>query len=366
MLCLPLRGISQDNYFPSTPEEFGPAIGELFNNSGRENVMAVADGLGAIWGGLPAESKRKMMQISETIRAKKYRNVPHLSSFFRSVVYAVDFEGVDPATLTDYLNVTIKVLDQYSGERFLDYVKTMTSFFEYHAIQYSGRNRLYVHNDTYRIQFIEPEIPVVDTSWVDPNYYYDPNISYDTTSYYEEPDPLEYLKPKIEIPEPMGAIIRFPSATLNFATYYDSTFLENTSGFFSLEDHTFTGTGGTFDWSNAELEPSEVFATLKDYTFDAREAKFQALDARLTYNGRLDNPVEGIFKYESARHDSLVAARFPVFTSYKANHRVNLTEQQGVTFKGGFALDGAKISSRNLLKAPSTLEILGNPVRKSF
>ncbi len=392
--CLPVNLFAQGLELPQTPEEYGAAVKEMLTRTNKESAMATGATFDVVWNSLTLDAKKKIMAAGMDTRERKYPIYPHLSEYFRSIALAVEKEGVDPGTLIDYLNMTDKVRADFDKAKYLRYLRTMAIFFEFHALHNSPRNRLYPVNDNYVFEYIgEPEGAYADTdsSYLDP-YYYD--TSYYSDDYYSDPnyqdeiydpydpdyvdpyaqqeeyvaepvDPyaeIDFMKPEVIIPEPYGPIIRFEQVSLNIATYYDSVFIENTSGFFSLDDNSFTGEGGTFDWSVAGLEP--VYVDLDKYTFDANKPEFLAVDVTLHYDSLLNMPIKGYMKFESVRHDSIVKPKFPVFTSYRADQKVALTNDPAVNFTGGFSLNGANPGTRNLFDYPSRVEILGNPGKK--
>ena len=389
LIALPLAVWGQGSGLPQTPEEFGTGVKELLEKTGKETAITTATSFEVVWGGISLDSRRKIMQTAEKIREKKYPIYPHLTEYFRSIANAIEYENVDAKTLNDHLNVADKSLDEYSKGKFLEYIRFMCNFFEFHALQYSAKNRLYVVGGSYSIEFIGVDDTPVDTSYLDPNYfdttaiydpYSDPNYDpYATTDPYAtdqnyDPyalppvqdvivDELEFMKPQVEIFDPWGAVIKFENISLNVATYYDSVFIENTSGYYSHENNSFTGDGGKMDWSSAGLP--EVYADLSEYTFDTRDTKILAVDVKLHYDSLLPTSAEGYLEFESVRHDSVVAPRFPAFTSYKADNSLNISFEPNVTYRGGFNLKGQQIGSKNLLRKPSRVEILGNEGKRT-
>ncbi|MDH5380012.1 MAG: hypothetical protein OEW75_04120, partial [Cyclobacteriaceae bacterium] len=200
-----------------------------------------------------------------------------------------------------------------------------------------------------------------DTS--DPNY--DPWA--ETQSTYEEPepiDPLEYMKPKVVLPVPNGPVIYFTGLNLNIVSPYDSVFVKNTAGFYNVKEAVFTGEKGRMDFEIAGLPPDSVYADLEGYTFKVGDAQIKSIDSKLTYIGKLDEPIEGIFTYKRSKHDSLRASKYPQFLSYRANNVVESLAGKDMTYKGGFSLQGAKITSQNFLKMPSRIDILALPGKK--
>ena len=377
---------------PETPEAFGPEMQRVLVATNKETAMETGDQFGAVWGGLGADNKQKIIDQTLLMYKKKYTVRPYLEGYFKAIVNAVNIEGIAAEKLTRYLNVTEKVIENYNGREFLDYLNTVSSFFEHHALYYNKANKLYVVDDSYYFEYVEQVYE--EEVYVDPNEMYDENGNYigpadenetwdnqepfDSwdnqdqtwdTELYEEPLASEesypdYVKPYVFIPKADGAVIRFEKASLNIVSSYDSVFLKNTVGFFSIKDKSFTGTGGRFDWTVDGLDSVEVYAELKDYTFDTRKTNIKAIDATITYPERLEQPVDGIFEFASVRHDSVIAARYPRFMSYESNLKIKDIGDEYVKYTGGFSLNGAKIYSTSFSRKYSKIEVMGEEGNK--
>jgi len=387
---------AQYNSIPETPQAFGPAIDTLLKKVNNEHALEVGGRFGVIWPALGPDIKKKIIEQTLLMADNKVRIYPHLTQYFHTIVNAVEYEGVQNQQFNQYLNMTAKVLETFEQKKFLDFLKTMTLFFEHHALFYNQAKKVYVLDDSYSFEFIESQwgSPLDNFSEASGDDYYDEPYeeSYDDTvyddeyqdnyddepyqesydnydenypeeSYVYEPDLLELRKPVIELPEPSGPIIRFEKATLNFSTFYDSAFLEGTSGFFSLEEKAFTGSGGKFDWTTAGLD-NTVYAELSKYTFAVDKFELKAWDAILTYPDKLEEPVEGIFEFKSVRHDSLIAPRYPGFLSYRSGHVIKGFNDEKMGFKGGISLTGAHLQSANFLKENAVLTANANDVNK--
>ena len=383
---------------PETPSAFGQEIQRLLVATNRDHAMETGDKFGGIWGSLGSDVQQKVIEQTVIMSKKGYPLVPNLDVYFRALVNAVSIEGASNDKLIRYLNVTGKVLENHIGREYLDYLKTASSFFEHHALYYSGGNKLYVVDDSYYFEYAEQafEEETFEETWDEEVYddqdiqYYDedgnyigpeeeaqtwdeqqPFDSWDNyddqswdTELYEEPTVFEenipdYIKPEIIVPEPEGPIIRFEKATLNIATKYDSVFLKNTTGFFSIIDKNFTGNGGRFDWTVDGLDSLEVYTELKEYSFDTRKTNIKAIDATMNYPDRLDSPVEGIFEFKSVRHDTVIAATYPRFLSYESNIPIKGIGDEHVEYVGGFAMNGAKIYGASLSHKYSTITVQG-------
>ncbi len=166
--------------------------------------------------------------------------------------------------------------------------------------------------------------------------------------------------PTIDIPQPKGAIIEFKHTDLYFVTRYDSTAIQNTSGSYMLENYTFVGHDGKFDWSTAGMDPAEAFVTFSDYTFNVRNPSIEAEKVKLSYDAKLSVPAEGYFEFKSIRHDSPAEADYPRFISYSNNIKVKGLGNDKMKYSGGFALQGIHVLGTSLSGGKSTIVLEGN------
>lgn len=353
----------------------------------------VADELTVAYPSLGLDLKKKIIEQTHLIIEKKYKLYPTLFEYMRTIVRAQS-SGLSQDKFLDYLDMTRKVIDEKDQKNTLIYLRAMSNFFEYRALNHSVKNRLYAFSDDFEFEYVGP--PELETTEYVDDYYSDTtsydDFYYDTSSYdefyyddsyvdpyysdtstyadpyaplpVEELDPLELARPVVELPEPNGPVIRFNSLDLNFATFHDSVFVEGTSGFFNILDKTFTGSSGKFDWTTAGLNGENVYVKLKDYTFDVTAPEFRAVDVMLTNTEKLKEPIEGILNFKSERHDSVRAAVYPRFLSYRGNHRVEGIAPEEVSYQGGFSMKGADINSNNLLKERSHVEIMVLPGKR--
>ncbi len=170
------------------------------------------------------------------------------------------------------------------------------------------------------------------------------------------PPPGEIGVEKPKIPEPEGPAILFLTGNLTIGSVYDTIQVKETAGTFDLLRLNFIGKGGKADWKGAKLPADKVFCEFTDYAFDVRVPYLRAEYAKLTYTDKLDKPVAGRYEYESVRANRWKNPYFPKFISYYNNNQVN-NLLPNVKFTGGFSLIGRRISTRNLTKSSSKVEV---------
>ncbi len=403
LLLLTVSAMSQRKVLPDDPSIFGDSVSTLLNNTRAERAMEIGDNFATIWTGLGADQQGKVISQMQSMEEKGLKLHPFMVAYCAVLVNAVQTEGADAQKITGYLNTSDRVIATLGKEQIKVFLNSSASFFANKALHFERSNKLYVNEADYYFEFVEPpliEEPEVieeessddewfddldqepqdddwDTEWDDDDYdddyddeyyeddYEDQNYGdeFQEDSYDEEQALIDAVTGGSALPPIEGAVIKFVSVDLNFVTPYDSVFVENTSGDFLILSDTFVGKGGKFDWSMAGLSADSVYANLGGYSFDVTKAGLKAEGVKLTYTGKVADPVDGVFEYKSVRHDSTTDSRYPRFKSYYSNIRLqNLGE--GFIYKGGFALDGAKIKSASILGEYSLIETQDKSAKK--
>lgn len=368
---------AQPRVLPDDPALFGDSVNTLLSATRQGSAMEIGDEFAAIWPKLSPDQQNQVIPQMQAIEEKGLRMIPFQKAYCVALANAIhtDSAGADPQKITEYLRTTEKVIDTSEPKPLLRYLRFAASFFRHKALYFERSNKLYVANADYRFEFIEPEIaddgyaedqeypePLEDdadwdSGWddyenqeFDDDYYYDSAYNESETEYAED-------YPAVVLPLLEGPILRFDAADLNFVTRYDSVFLQNTKGSYSILSQEFVGHGGRFDWSMAGLSADSVYAEFGDYVFTGTYPRFRADGAQLTYTGKLAAPVEGIFEYKSVRHDTTTDSRYPTFMSYQNNIRMTDLGKD-LIYEGGFTLHGPKISSTSASGGDSRIFVL--------
>src|SRR5258708_28456924 len=200
--------------------------------------------------------------------------------------------------------------------------------------------------DDYDLNYLEPAAP--DTTQVP----YDPKADSIAAT-------LPSWKKPVAQPQLLGPVIIFNKVSLNFITSFDSAFLKNTKGTFSLRDRIFVGEGGQFDWSPAGLSPDSVYYELNKYNFKTTQATLGAQQGKLTHVGRLPGKVPGVFDFKSVKHQSKKFSIYPRFKSYENNVAIIGLGSDKLKYTGGFGLEGTQLTSNSVDGKPATFEVLG-------
>jgi hypothetical protein len=379
----------QKRVLPDDITIFGDSVSTLLNNTGGATAREIGDNFALIWSQLGDDQKKKVVTQMQAMEAKGYKLRPYQEVYCAALVNAIQVEAADNHKITDYLNTADRVIATYDNEQTIKFLRFSNSLFKNRALFFAKSNNLYIGDADYYFEFVEP--PVVeevveeveepaedewfedfdeepadedwDTEWDDDEWEEEEYVDdYEEQSYDEDQAMIDAVRGSVVMPIIEGAVVRFEKVSLNFKTPYDSVFLSNTSGDYIVNSNTFVGKGGKFDWSMAGLSPDTVFASLAEYSFDVSKPQLKAESVKLTDKLRLNDPVEGVFEYKSVKHDS-ANSKYPRFISYYSNIRVKGLGENFI-YKGGYALDGARLKSASLLGEYSYIEAQDKSAKK--
>lgn len=346
---LPLFAFAQKGN-PTEPIQqltFPDSIRVLLNNTKLVDVMAVGDGFGSVWATIGPVQQTQIKKQASLMKKKGYKLRPHFVNYYAAIVAAQSVEKLDLDRFRNFLQVVDKVIAKESSNQANTMFQQSRDFFEHHALNFQRYFRLKALDDDYSFAYLEPKVIVSDTSQ---NYI--PPTATDTISR------IPWKQPIVQ-PEVSGAAIVFSKVTLNFITLYDSAFLKNTNGTFSLRDQLFVGERGQFDWRSAGLSPDSVNYEFNKYSFRTTRPYLLAQQGKLLYLGKLQGRIPGQFEFNSIYHKSKATAVYPSFKSYENNVSI-LGLGEFINFTGGFSLAGKNTNSISISGGPSTLAILGN------
>jgi len=386
---------AQNDLLPNDPAIFADSVNTILTNTRSNKAMEVADNFSLAWSALGVDNQQKIIDQSIKLLENGHKVRPYLISYLEVIANAVNIEGADSQKITEYLNMTKEVIALDKGRDMLMYFKTMSNFFAYRALYYARSNQLLISEDEYSFEFIGPPaveetLPVdepveedtyeedtwEDEEWEDEEWEDDESWEEDDWSDddWEEEDEwtddsstddemIAAVTGGNTLPVVEGPVIHFEKADLNFVTPYDSVFIMKTAGDFLISSRQFVGKGGVFDWSMAGLSKDSVYANFTDYSFRTNMPYLKAESAELTYKGKVDDKVEGVFTYRSVRHDTTTNPVFPQFESYYSNIRIN-DLGENLIYIGGFSLKGRKIYSSSILGGLSKIEVHDNSSKK--
>ncbi|MBL7861211.1 MAG: hypothetical protein JNJ65_08615 [Cyclobacteriaceae bacterium] len=336
---------------PSNPPQafsFQDSVRLVLENTKANEAMAVAVAFNTAWSSLGPDQQLAIRNQARMMKKKSYKVRPHLVNYYGAIAAAVTIENADPSRITSFLSVAGKVIEKENVTQVNYFLQQSRDFFEHHSLQFVPAFQLQVLDDSYQFDYLEPVI-IPDTVQV---------------SYEEQPvDTSMYNAPMwqqpIFQPELFGPVLKFDKATLHFKTPYDSVFLKNTKGTFSLRDKLFVGEGGRFDWSNTGLSADSVYYDFNKYNFKTTQPYIKAEQGKLRYIGKVSGLVPGIFEFRSINHKTPEAAIYPRFRSYETNINLLGLGDDRLKYTGGLGLQGRMLNSNSANGSQAMIEISG-------
>ncbi len=381
LLCIP--GWAQGNGVGRIGVlSFPDSVATVLQNTRSEDAATVAATFSQAWSLIGADLQRVIQRQTYMMRRKRFSLRPGLVNYFGAIANAVSVERADAATLTKYLSVCGRVIENETPANALKFFAASRLFFSDHALHSERTYRLYARNANYTFEYIEPtpllswDTPLEeDTSASDlteNDTWTDQPEDLSDTPLYEESAPensgVDDVIPSWLTPETPpyveGPVINFSKVDLNFVTSYDSVFLKETKGTFSLSRDLFVGEGGSFDWAAAGLDPDSVYCNFISYFFDTRKPELKSSLVKLIYQGKTPGFVAGNFEFKSQSRPDSVFSTYPRFHSYAGNLEITGLADANVTYIGGFTLIGNTIASTSVSGEPATIEVTRDGQRK--
>lgn len=363
-LCLlPVAGFAQKSAVPESAG-FADSVRIVLENTRNVDASVIGGAFASAWNNLGLDHQQTIQRQTGRMKKKGFKLRPTLVEYFGALASAVSVEGISPVKLGGFLTMTEKVIDNYKFDKATDVFKSSRLFFERKALHVDKTYKLYALDYDYNFEYIEFLPPPVDTtstyddsnwnddSWDEPVY---DTIPQELPPYWETPP----VQPTIE-----GAAIKFNRVTLNFVTQYDSVFLKNTKGNFSLTNALFVGEEGIFDWTSAGLPADSVYCNFTVYNFNTKRPELKSELVKLNYIGKTPGLVSGKFLFRSQQRRDSVASSYPHFTSYAANIALQNIGPQNMQYSGGFSLHGKRITSTNVMNDPATITLMGESDKK--
>ena len=206
---------------------------------------------------------------------------------------------------------------------FIDSRQPDERFFEWFTVLKGlQRNK----NNRYFHEFVEQSI-----------YLFDENMAYKSLS-----AQWKIVNPDYHIKFDSVPVIIFNPTMLVCYANGDSLVIFNTRGVFYPLLFLWVGTGGRVDWQRAGLEPSQVYANLKNYRIEMKYAKLDADSVEFFNKKFFSFPLSGKFSDKVLANVTVDQAQYPTFTSYDKSIGIkNLFKN--IDYLGGFSMEGAKI-----------------------
>jgi hypothetical protein len=346
---------------------FPDSVRIVLENTRNVDAAVIGGGFATVWENLTLSQQKAIKTQSYLMRRKKFSLKPHVINYFGAIVNAVNVERADVTSLTSYLTVAGKVIENLPPARANNFFAVCRTFFQGHALHDDKDFKLVVEDKGYNFEYIEPA-PVVgwnDTTQLLAQASEESLTPADETESTEEDTYQEDMQPWMNVPPPPpldGPVLRFREASIHIITSHDSVSLTNTKGGVSLIDNLFVGEGGRFDWSSAGLPPDSVYCNLTTYFFNIKKPEIKADLVKLTYVGKTPGFIPGSFEYRSVANKG--QPTYPRFKSYQSDLNITGLANENIRYKGGFSLTGDKISGVSFNGDPATIEVYSNGSKK--
>lgn len=379
--------LSQVAPVASESGDFPEQVIALMAATNNAEARQTAETLKARWneGAFSQSQKDAIIALAKKMKEKNYKAYPDFNNFYKVLIKGAN-RKLSTSQMDNLLRVAGEIEKNEPRNNLIKYFSFLQDFLEHNALFYSSYNSLVFNGGSFDFDYIasseaipEPdEQPATEPAdeWFS-DWDEDTDDGWGSTDWgtasdwgtpqeaapvvVEEPAPYS---PIIDIPEVTGPVITFENIDLLFATRFDSATLSGTKGSMMLLNKTFVGEGGKFLWANAGLHPDTVFCTFSSYKLLTEKPEFSAENVQLTYIGKVDGTVEGVFDYKSTRNVDPENIRYPRFKSYENNIQVKNLGSSNLFYKGGFSLMGNKIFSSSVLDGNAIIQVKENNVPK--
>ena len=368
--------------FTNNPAEFIEAVSNYLKGSTKVEIKATGEEFNAFWSSnLNTTQQQKIANIGVLIQRKNY-TYSHFNDFFIALMRGSEVSGFN---LDEYLDVAEKVFTYEKNIPILNFISISRQFLADSSLVKTNFNAVKSMGGSFKFEYankIEEKTEVdnlLEKAKLLEESNKKVNDAFEELSSDDEDDwdatdagnwesdwgneeevvvqeveknvdlnkfsEVGYQKP--EQPKIFGPIIQFTDMDLVFASKFDTSVVEKTSGAFMFTDKMFVANGGKMDWRSAGLEEGSCYVEFGEWNYDMKGTSFRAENVKLTYPEKLKGTVEGIFEYATQKITDRNLATYPRFMSYHSvSEYANLGENISLT--GGFSLEGRKINTESV------------------
>jgi hypothetical protein len=383
-----LGALADNNDSTLVEQDFTIEVKEKLERTKLQSASALSNDFLSNWvnGTLSDGSKDHIAAIGSVMKERNLPAIPYYFNFISLVNNVAQGQlGFDKSEkLFKAIDKGLYSLDNQDFYRLIIY---LNDFLQYHTIYNSKYYRLYVSSQDFDIEFIgeaNDVISAIDTGSVSADTVVLNRVSgsdwgqpvNDTTTlggndqwggFSSGNNDSTQAVPGVQsendnasdalLPAEKGIIIKFDLTDLVFVTPYDSSVFSSTSGSWMVNDLSFLGKGGSYDWSHSGYPVGEVITTLDKYYFKVDRPGISAENVTLQYPGLVNEPVKGIFDFFNTRPDREGNQQYPKFIAYNSNHVLKIAADNSVKVTGGLAIYGKKISTHSLSTGNTLVEI---------
>ncbi|WP_019988796.1 hypothetical protein [Rudanella lutea] len=354
-----------------TPDQFIADVQKLMATGGPAAVKAGTN-LQALWSEnrLTPAQRDRLMALSRKMNAKRYQPAAHFAPLFETFYNAAYTQkpSAQPVNLDELLTLAEKQFTNGDAKAFGQVMNATRQFLERRLLYAGTYNKLYAEGGTFSFRYLDgpqaagaTDVAPASGTTVAPTASTAPASNFDG---WDDPLPGDstmtkplgrvFIPQKRTMPALVGPVLTVKDVFLGMVANGDSVVIPGTGGDLMLNSGVFVGKGGKFDWTVAGRP--DIFVTLADYTLSVMNPRLAADDVTLTHPAS-PKPIKGVFEYVSKKKGTPQAAQFPRFMSWQSD--VTLPDLgKDVTYKGGFALAGARIVGASASGQPAVITVL--------
>ena len=366
LLCCSTLGLAQGTDFDYSHNNFSLDVKAKLSFTNNPVSITIGESFSLAWSGFGPDVRNKIISQTKKMIADGHRLQPNLEEYFASIAYAVNNEHLSSADLVSYLNMTQSVIDNYAVSQELMYFERMRSFFEFRAINHTDYIDVSIKNDNYRFVYVETtqlveeeEEPLEDTTYYEEEEWTEEEWTeeeewdedeYNEDEFYEEEEEevtlASLLEEAVVTRQLNGPTILFDRGDISVDVGYDSIAINSIKGSFLVMENIFVGKQGNINWSTVGFDKDDIFAELKGFEFDVTKPQFVLRGAKLTYKSVFEEPINGEIEFRPEKTEDFRLKHYPKFTSLENNIEVEGLVGPYSYYKGGFSLEGRKVSSK--------------------
>ena len=323
------------------------------------------------------EQKKKLTDAFVLMVQKGYKVDPHFQKMVALINKAAGHDELSSAVFDNFITTLTKSVELSKPKELTTFMQVTDLVLEKRSLYSSSYNSLQIEGGTLDFEYAEPaqveivEEPIPQTEeeqsteeendwfddWDSDEEDWDTNWEEDNETTAEKNKALILSEEEPQIPL-QGPVVRVDMGNLVFVTRNDSVSLKGTSGAIIPALNTFVGQGGRFDWGSVNLEPNEVYCDFSNYNFLVDKPFLEASNVRMTYKGKIAEPVSGEFEYRGSSGKTK-NTNYPRFVSYLENIDIKGIADEKLSYKGGFGLRGNRIYSTSMMGGNTVIEIKG-------
>ncbi|MCG8475297.1 MAG: hypothetical protein MI784_07475 [Cytophagales bacterium] len=350
---------SQNSYLTLSADSLPYRLQEKIRVQDSLSRKAI-DELAGSWGSY-STAHRELVRQTLDVLLRVSGNRKHVADW-TEILVAVKQKDNDQ-NLSSFLSGIRQLVKTKRKKELVRVLTDMRNFYRHDAVHYEPAFQVRFANARYSTEwFIEPESGdsgtnggtvddevIVDDGDDDGLWEQDTaEDGFQDGQAEQEESPFLYYSKALETPEFSGVRkVVFETLDLVISNKSDTFLIKGTAGEYWPEQELFIGKGGKVDWTVAGLPEEKASAALGEYILNLQTSDLKAVRTLLNFPEKLNRPVEGEYKFRLVDFDKKQTA-FPSFVAYKSDYELKHVSPELLQLRGGFALEGKKLSSKAL------------------